>query len=72
MLAEIKIVGISTPVNVEDFQVVRSLDKSPVARFEDVPDLEHYQFDSAHYYVFSGKSVLHVSGDKIEYVLIRK
>ena len=72
MLAEIKIVGISTPVNVEDFRVVRSLDTLPGARFEDVQDLEHYRFDVAHYYVFSGESVLHVSGDKIEYVLIHK
>ena len=68
MSAYIKLKGIEKPCVVSDVQKVISKVNSESL---EIRDFETLRFSGNAYYVFIGKSILHVFGQNIEYVLFK-
>lgn len=65
MDAFVKLKGIDAAIPVQDIALIKSREGSGPT---EIKDFQNMQFHSTAYYVFIGRSILHVYGRNIEYV----
>lgn len=71
MKANVKLIGIENPIVIANCETVESLYNKNDTNLKP-ENLENCHFTRDKYYIFKGNSILHVSGEKIEYVLFEK
>ena len=72
MFAEVKLKGIDAAITVEDVTAIKTEDfrNSQVNEITDFKSFTFFKHKTMNY-IFVGKTILHVDGDAIEYVLFR-